>query len=158
MLFTRTLLAASLLCASLLSHASNDRPVTKEKNTAIAVSNKAASVVYILHIDNTVNKNNAVDSVLVILDKFDRSGAGIVTKVFYPDANNRVVIEDLPAGKYYAEIYVLGLYKKHFSSIISTDKSAKKNKVKLHLDYKDVYIPGNAAIPAEDTRLFAFNR
>lgn len=158
MLITRTLLSASLLFASLFSIAANDTPALKEKSTSSIITNKAAGVNYTFHIDNTVNKNNTVDSVLVILDKFDRSGAGIVTKVFYPGANNQVVIEDLPAGKYYAEVYVLGLYKKHFSSVITTDKSTKKNKVKLHLDYKDVYTPGSASIPAEDTKLFAYNK
>jgi hypothetical protein len=100
----------------------------------------------------------AATRVLVILDKFDHSGAGVVRKVFYPDAENQVVIEDLPAGKYYAEVYVLGLYKKHFSTIIYTEKSIKKNKVHLRLDYKDVYTPGNAGIPAEDTIAFTYTR
>jgi len=158
MLITRTLLSASLLFASLFSSAANDTPSLKEKSTSSTVTNKAAGFNYTFHIDNTVNKNNTVDSVLVILDKFDHSGAGIVTKMFYPNVNNQIVIEDLPAGKYYAEIYVMGLYKKHFSSIINTVKSVKKNKVKLQLDYKDVFTPGQVNIPAEDTKLFAYNK
>jgi hypothetical protein len=158
MLIIRTLLPVFVLLASLFSHAANDTPALKEKSISSAITNKAAGVKYTFHIDNTANKNSTIDSVLVILDKFDHSGAGIVTKVFYPDANNQVVIEALPTGKYYAEIYVLGLYKKHFSSIIHTVKSVKKNKVRLQLDYKDVYKPGGANIPAEDIKLFAYTR
>ena len=158
MFSTRTLLSASLLFASLFSHAANDTPALKEKSNYSAITNKAAGFNYTFHIDNTVNKNNTVDSVLVVLDKFDHSGAGIVTKMFYPGANNQIVIENLPAGRYYAEVYVMGFYKKHFSSIINTVKSTKKNKVKLQLDYKDVFTPGNANIPAEDTKLFAYNK
>jgi hypothetical protein len=158
MLITRTLISALLLGTSFFSHATGESPASKEKNTSVAITNKTAGIHYTFHIDNAVNKNNAVDSVLVILDKFDRSGAGVVRKVFYPDAANQVVIDNLPAGKYYAEIYVLGLYKKHFSTIIYTEKSARKNKVHLQLDYKDVYTPGNANIPAEDTTAFTYTR
>jgi hypothetical protein len=158
MLITRTLIAALMLGASFVSHATGETPAPKEKSNTVAVTTKAAGFNYTLHIDNAVNKNNTVDSVLVILDKFDHSGAGVVKKVFYPDAANQVVIEDLPAGKYYAEIYVLGLYKKHFSTVIYTEKSNRKNKVHLQLDYKDVYTPGNAHIPAEDTTAFTYTR
>ena len=157
-MFTRTLLAVLLLSASLFSYATGEMPLSKEKNTTSSIATKSAGVNYTFHIDNKVNKNNTVDSVLVILDKFDHSGAGVVRKVFYPDATNQVVIEDLPAGKYYAEIYVLGIYKKHFSTIIYTEKTTKKNKVSLQLDYKDVYTPGNANIPAENTAMFAYNK
>jgi len=158
MLVIRTLFPALLLSVSLFSYAGNETPASKEKSSSSAITSKAAATHYTFRLDNTVNKNNTVDSVLVILDKFDHSGAGFVKKVFYPGADNQVVIEDLPAGKYYAEIYVLGIYKKHFSTIIYTDKSAKKNKVNLQLDYKDVYVPGNANIPAEDTTMFTYTR
>jgi hypothetical protein len=158
MLIIRTLLLPALLVsASLFSYATGDTPGLKEKNTQAAVT-KTAGVNYTLHIDNTVNKNNTVDSVLIVLDKFDHTGAGIVRKVFYPDANNQVVIDNLPAGKYYAEVYVLGIYKKHFSTIIYTEKTTKKNKVNLRLDYIDVYTPGNANIPAEETSMFAYTK
>ncbi|MEP7279292.1 MAG: hypothetical protein ABI813_11660 [Bacteroidota bacterium] len=155
MLIIRTLFSAILVSASLFTHATDETPASKESN---ASSSKAAGIHYTFHIDNTINKNNAVDSVWIILDKFDHSGAGIVRKVFYPDANNQVVIEDLPAGKYYADIYVLGLYKKHFSTIIYSEKTARKNKATLRLDYKDVYVPGNAVIPAEDIAMFAYTK
>jgi hypothetical protein len=153
----RTLLFASLLSVSLYSHATGETPSSKEKNISSDATNKKSGLTYTLNINNTVNKNNTVDSVLVILDKFDRSGAGIVRKVFYPDAQNQVVIEDLPAGKYYAEIYVLGFYKKHFSTVIYT-KTNKRNKVNLRLDYKDAYTPGNTNIPAENVSMFVYNK
>ena len=155
MFSARTLFSTLLLSATLHTFAANDTPAVKETTATVSVK-KVASVNYTFHLDNTVNKNKSVDSVLVILDKFDRSGAGIVTKVFYPDANNQIIIDNLPAGKYYAEIYVLGLYKKHFSAVITAEKSMKKNQAKLQLDYKDSYTPGNARIPAENTALFAY--
>ena len=158
MLTLRTLPAILMLCASIITRAGEKTPSSKEGNSGGTKKsvNKTTGINYTLHIDNAINKNSTVDSVLVIFDKFDRSGAGIVKKVFYPDAKNQIVIEDVPVGKYYADIYVLGIYKKHFSSVIRTVKSGRKNTAHLKLDYKDTYIPGNAYLPGENTKLFAY--
>ncbi len=165
MLTIRTAAIIMFLSVAMSASATNDAPASKSKNnsTSNAVNTTAAAaksvgVNYAFKLDNSINKNNKVDSVLVILDKFDRTGAGIVRKVFYPNADNQVVIDDLPAGKYYAEIYVLGIYKKHFSTVINTEKVNKKNKLTLQMDYTDVYVPGSVTIPAEDTKNFAFGK
>ena len=154
----RTLLIALFVSISFCSFAGNGKPGNKDNNIAAEASSTKTGLSYAIHLDNTINKNNAVDSVMIILDKFDHTGAGIVAKVFYPNADNQVTIENLPAGKYYAEIYVLGVYKKHFSTIIYTEKNTKKNKVSLTLDYSDVYTPGNVNIPAENTKMFTYTR
>ena len=158
MLTLRTLPAVLMLCASIITRAGEKTPPSKEGNSSSAekTANKATGTNYTLHIDNAINKNSAVDSVLVIFDKFDRSGAGVVKKVFYPDAENQIVIEDVPVGKYYADIYVLGMYKKHFSSVIRTVKSGRKNKAHLKLDYNGTYTPGNVYLPGENIKLFAY--
>ena len=153
----RTLIFALLISVSLSSSATGDTPSSNESRAISARTKKSLGARYTFHLDNTVNKNNTVDSVLVILDKFDLSGAGIVRKVFYPDSLNQIIVEDLPKGKYYAEVYVLGLYRKHFSTIIYT-KASKKNKISFPLDYKDVYIPGKATIPPEDIKMFAYTK
>jgi hypothetical protein len=168
MLITRTLIAALLLGVSLTSTATGETPSPKEKNsnaniaanTSTVSYTSTSTVSYAFHIDNSVNKNNTVDSALVILDKFDHTGAGVVRKVFYPNTDNQVIINELPAGKYYAEIYVLGTYKKHFSTIIDTAKTGKKNKKKetYRLDYTDVYVPGRVSIPAEDLKSFTYSK
>ncbi len=157
MLTVPTLLSSLFISASLFAYAGNHTPEAKGQEASSVSTKRASHVNYTFQIDNAINKNNTVDSVLVILDKFDRTGAGVVRKVFHPDNNNQVVIADLPSGKYYAEVYILGLYRKHFSTVIHTEKN-KKNKVNLSLDYNDVYTPGNAKIPAEDTRMFAYNK
>ncbi len=154
MLITRTLITALLVSTSLFSFAHTGIPTLKAKARTGRSSKNATA--YIFHFDNTVNKNNSVDSVLVILDKYDHSGAGIVRKVFHPGADNQIVIEDLPAGKYYADIYVLGMYKQHFSTVIYTAKSVKKNKIDLALDYTDAYVPGNTGMPAENPAMFTY--
>ena len=163
MLTIRTLLIALLLGTSMASNATGEAPATKSKNSIAKETkefDKSFRVSYSIRLDNSVNKNNTVDSVLIILDKFDHTGAGVVKKVFYPNIDNQVIIEDLPVGKYYAEIYVLGIYKKHFSTIIDTEKTTKKNKKKevFSLDYTDVYFPGSVQIPAEDLRSFTYSK
>ncbi len=155
MLSKRTLFLTLMLSASLYTYAVSDTPAVKEQPTFSLSQQRPVQYTFLL--DNTINNNSVVDSVLVILDKYDRSGAGIVKKVFYPNAANQVIVDSLPAGKYYADVYVLGLYKNHFSSVISARKK-KKNKVKLRLQFKDVYTPGNTNIPAENLALFAFNK
>ena len=165
-MLARTLLPPLLLFASFWLHAADEVPAAKNKTDGPKASGKASNkeirkskaVSYTFHIDNKINKNNSVDSVLVILDKFDRSGAGVVRKVFYPDAENHIVIEDLQVGRYYAEVYVLGFYRTHFSSVIRTVRSSRKNKAKIHLDYNDTYTPGAAYIPAENIKLFVYSK
>ncbi len=165
MLTIRTAAIIMFLSVAMSASATNDAPASKSKSNSTsntvnttAAAAKTVGVNYAFKLDNSINKNNKVDSVLVILDKFDRTGAGIVRKVFYPNADNQVVIDDLPAGKYYAEIYVLGIYKKHFSTVINTEKVNKKNKLTLQMDYTDVYVPGNVTMPAEDTKNFSFGK
>ncbi|MFT3935647.1 MAG: hypothetical protein QM726_18610 [Chitinophagaceae bacterium] len=159
MSLNRTLILTLLLFAVAFCKASGGPSARKEKNSPGILrnkENKKNGVTYTFHIDNTVNKNNTVDSVLIILDKYDLSGAGFVRQVFYPDEKNHIIIEDLPVGRYYAEVYVLGNYRKHFSSVIRTVKANRKNKARFQLDFKDTYTSGNASIPVENTRLFAY--
>ena len=159
MLTIRTVAVIMFLSVASASFATNHAPVPKAKNnTATAVvAAKSTGSSYAFKINNSINNNNQVDSVLVILDKYDHTGAGIVRKVFYPNAENKVIIDELPSGKYYADFYVLGIYKKHFSTVINTEKITKKNKLVLSLDYTDVYVPGNVNIPAENPKKFSYS-
>ena len=155
---TLTLTSFFMLQASFFCYAVSDTSLVKEKMTAPVSTHKTKLVTYTFKLDNTVNKNSTVDSVLVILDKFNLSGAGVVAKVFYPGTNNKIVIENLEAGKYYADIYVLGVYQKHFSSVIHPGKSSGKYGGKLRLDFIDMYSPGQAAIPPENPKYFAYTK
>jgi len=51
------------------------------------------------------------DSVLIIFDRFNRTGAGVIYKVFSADEGQNIIIEDVPAGKYYVTIQGLGLHR-----------------------------------------------
>ncbi len=155
---TLTLTSAIMLHASLLSYAANDTSLAKTGGAPVLKQHKTKTINYTLNLDNTTNQNRTVDSVLVILDKFNLSGAGIVTKVFYPGPNNKIIIEDLEPGRYYADIYVLGTYQKHFSSVLHVRTSTAKKGTTLRLEFRDFYTPGKADIPPENTKSFAYTR
>jgi hypothetical protein len=162
-MFRTTILTALTGITFCFSAIANDEmPVLKTK-AAVAKTNanntsaKSTITSYAFKLNNAVNKNNQVDSVLVILDKYDRTGAGIVTKIFYPNQQNEIFIDELPAGKYYAEVFVLGMYQKHFSKIITvTSKAGSKNKTSLSLDFTEAYTSGAANIPAENVKKFIY--
>lgn len=83
---------------------------------------------------------SAVDSVLVIFDRYDLAGAGVVKKVFYP-TNNQLIIPRVPAGKYYIGILCLGPYQQFFSETTFINKRRSNNLV-FNLKRCQQYIPG----------------
>ena len=153
-----TLTSAIMLQACLLSYAGSDTLLAKAGGPSTLAPQKNKTVNYTLRLDNATNQNRTVDSVLVILDKFNLSGAGIVTKVYYPGPDNKIIIENLEAGRYYADIYVLGTYQKHFSSVLHVRKSTAKKGTRLRLEFRDFYTPGKADIPPENIKFFAYTR
>ncbi len=123
---------------------------------------------YTIQFDNSANKIKTVDSALIILDKYDHTGAGVVINIFYTDSTDQLVLTGIPEGKYYAEIITFGVKRQHFSKVITvTGAPAKKKKSKknavpntttIRLDYMDTYMVGNAVIPPEDVRQFAYRK
>ena len=85
-------------------------------------------------------KNPLVDSVLVIFDRFDRTGAGIVKHVYYP-TNNQFTIFKVPEGKYYINIYCLGFYRDTFNELMFVSKRHSNN-LRYKLKRNEEYMPG----------------
>jgi hypothetical protein len=105
------------------------------------------STAIIITLNNHSNQNKRVDSVFIILDRYDRTGAGIVKKVFYP-INNKIALS-IPKGKYYVDIFCLGVPdKEHFGKIINA-KSNKGSKLFFKLRGSAPYTPGLSSIPQE---------
>jgi hypothetical protein len=67
----------------------------------------------IFTLDNSINGNKPVEAAYVILDKYNRTGAGYVSQKFQVN-DNKIIITDLPEGKYYADIFT-----KDFTNSIS---------------------------------------
>jgi len=91
------------------------------------------------------NKNITVDSVFIIFDRYDLTGAGVVKQVFYP-SDNKIVIEKVPKGKYYVDVFCIGVDHQNVT-LVSTIGQRRSNKVFIPLKSFETYIPGTAIIP-----------
>jgi hypothetical protein len=87
------------------------------------------------------NPNNPrVDSVLVIFDRYDHTGAGIVKSKYYPK-NNQFTIPKVPEGRYYISIYCLGFYNDVFNDLTFINKRHSNN-LRYKLGSSDEFVPG----------------
>lgn len=95
-------------------------------------------------VDNSKNNNKSIDTAYIILDKFDLTGAGVV-KEKYCVINNKITLQNLAIGKYYADIFIKGIYKQYFSRIIRVTKKGRTYTFKLSeigfYDARHVLIP-----------------
>lgn len=156
MTFAETVLLLVFLNTTSLA-GEGEKPASAKDDTAA----KANNAKYSFHMINAGQIH--VDSALIVLDKFDRTGAGVVIQRVIPDENNRLTLTDVPAGKYYAGIYTYGLQREYFSIVIEVEKPRRKkrrdrNKVVIRISDTDRYIPGMAVIPPENPALFLYVR
>ncbi|MBS1599846.1 MAG: hypothetical protein JST75_16590 [Bacteroidetes bacterium] len=105
------------------------------------------STTVVIQLDNASHHNLNIDSVYMIFDRYDHSGAGVVMQIFYPVDNTIKVT--VPKGKYYVNIVCIGTYKNEYFDKIITAKSDKEKKLLLNLQEPDLYTPGLAYIPEE---------
>jgi len=105
------------------------------------------SVTVLIKLDNRFNNNLPIDSVFLIFDRFDRTGAGVIKQIFHLENNFFEVT--VPKGKYFVDLFCLGLYAdKHFDIVLSA-KSNKKIELQLKLNPSAFFTPGFAYIPEE---------
>jgi hypothetical protein len=101
----------------------------------------------VITFNNNSNQDKPVDSVLVIFDKYDLSGAGIVKQVFYPVGNQIAVV--IPKGKYFVDVYCLqGPEKEHFGAVLKARRK-KRNKLLFRLRPSAFFTPGMVILPEE---------
>jgi hypothetical protein len=86
------------------------------------------------------------DSVLVIFDRYDRTGAGIVMKVFKADLDNGITIPEVPTGKYFVTIQCLGLHRDRMEKKVIV-KCKKNQKVNLALEDSQEFSKDKVVIP-----------
>jgi hypothetical protein len=104
------------------------------------------SATVIILLENSTTSGLSIDSVYLIFDRYDRTGAGVVKKVYYP-VNNKLELA-VPKGKYFIDVFCLGNCNKHFNRILK----AKRNKgimLRLKTEESSLYTPGLASIPIE---------
>lgn len=87
------------------------------------------------------------DSVLIIFDRYDRTGAGVIYKVFAQNNDNSITISDVPAGKYYVTIQFLGMHRDRMEKLVRI-KANKNGKMNLELEATEAFSRNNVVIPA----------
>jgi len=112
-----------------------------------SLPSKDSGAVTIL-LQNAADKLSKIDSVFIIFDRYDLRGAGVIMQIFYPDFDNRIKVV-LPKGKYYMNIYCLGIYNKVAFDRIVYAKPNKNRKVFLRLQQAAVFQLGLAHLPEE---------
>jgi hypothetical protein len=101
-----------------------------------------------ISLQNASDKLSKIDSVFIIFDRYDLRGAGVVKQVFYSDIDNRIKIT-LPKGKYFMNIYCLGIYNKVAFDRVVSAKPNKNRKVFLRLQQSALFELGLAHMPDE---------
>ena len=110
---------------------------------------RADSVRVTIELNNSLNNQAPVDSVIVIFDRYNLTGAGTVKKIFYP-VKNRVIIENVPEGKFYITVICLGIYKDSFTEVSYVyEKRRNKNAFSFRLKEAEEFDPSAVFIPAE---------
>jgi hypothetical protein len=108
---------------------------------------KDSSTVTII-LQNAYDKLSKIDSVFVIFDRYDLRGAGVIKRVFYPDTENKIQVS-LPKGKYYINIYCLGIYNKESFDKIVYAKPNKNHNIFLRLQASALFHQGDIRIPSD---------
>jgi len=115
-------------------------------NTATAQRKRVPdSVNVVIKLHTRHPQNRRVDSVLVIFDRFDHTGAGVIKKIFHP-VNNQIAIPQVPEGRYYISIFCMGLYHEYFNDLTWINKRHNNN-LQYNIGSAEEYVPGSF-IPA----------
>ena len=99
-------------------------------------------------LQNASDKLSKIDSVFVVFDRYDLRGAGIIKRVFYPDVDNKIQV-NLPKGKYFLNIYCLGIYNKESFDRIVYAKPNRNHNIFLRLQASALFHQGNIRMPAD---------
>lgn len=87
------------------------------------------------------------DSVLVIFDRCDHTGAGVVYQVFYQNADHSITIAAIPEGKYYVTIQCLGIHRDRVETVVKI-KAQKSEKLKIEQADSEEFSKDKVVIPA----------
>jgi hypothetical protein len=130
----------------------NDGKVTASAASSSAASAKVMNAGAVRFQFSNINAQDHSDSVLVIFDRFDHTGAGVIYRVFAADQQNGIDISAIPAGKYYVTIQCLGLHHDRLEKTI-TVKKQKNEKISIALSVSELFTKDNVVIPVTHTKL-----
>ena len=125
-----------------------DRPEPQPKPASTQAAKVAANQGRIQFQFNNVTPNKEhKDSVLIIFDRANHTGAGIIFQVYSADEANCITIPDVPAGKYFVTIQCLGLHHDRMEKTV-TIRSQKSEKVRINLEDSEEFSKDKVVIPA----------
>ncbi|HEY4061257.1 MAG TPA: hypothetical protein VGM30_05125 [Puia sp.] len=101
--------------------------------------------------DLAVADESRQDSVLIIFDRYNHTGAGVVYQVFAADKDHCITIPAVPAGKYYVTIQCLGMHRDRVERLV-TIKAKKNEKVRINLEEVEAFSKDKVVIPAYHPR------
>jgi hypothetical protein len=139
-----TLYLFSLLLAAAVQAAPGPQPIGN--NSAVVEAKKAVNSGTIRFQFNNPGSADHQDSVLIIFDKYNRTGAGVVYQVFATDSTNGITIP-VPAGKYYVTIQCKGLHRDRVEKLV-TIKAKKHEKLHIELEAAELIAKEKIVIPA----------
>ena len=116
---------------------------TREKAVTSVV--KAGTVQF--QFNNVAPSKMHKDSVLIIFDRYNHTGAGIIYQVYTADDDHCITIPEVPAGKYYVTIQCLGMHHDRVEKLVSI-KSKKNEKVRINLEDSEAFSKDKVVIPA----------
>jgi hypothetical protein len=111
---------------------------------------KAGSVQF--SFNNLASAEAHKDSVLIIFDRCDHTGAGVIYKVFSVDVNKDVIIDGVPEGKYFVTIQGLGIHRDRTETTV-TVKSRKNRQMTIKMEDSEEFSKDNVIIPTSNTDL-----
>jgi hypothetical protein len=96
------------------------------------------------------------DSVLIIFDRCDHTGAGVIYKVFFVDEDGNINIDGVSEGKYFVTIQGLGIHRDRTEKVLNV-KSQKNCQMSVKMEDSEEFSKGNVVIPSSNTDLSALS-
>ncbi len=152
MYFMKQFITFVALTITAIAGYANDGKVTASAASSSAASAKVMNAGAVRFQFSNINAQDHTDSVLVIFDRFDHTGAGVIYQVFAADQQNGIDISAVPAGKYYVTIQCLGLRHDRLEKTI-TVKKQKNEKISIALSASELFTKDNVVIPVTHTKL-----
>jgi len=87
------------------------------------------------------------DSVLIIFDRYNHSGAGVVYQVYSADKDQNIVIQGVPVGKYYVTIQGLGIHRDRQEKVIRVS-ARRSGRLTVSLEDSEEFVKEKVVIPA----------
>jgi hypothetical protein len=140
-----TLYICSLLLAAAVQAAPGPQPIGN--SSAVVETKKTTNAGTIRFQFNNPGTADHQDSVLIIFDKYNHTGAGIVYQVFATDSIHGITIPAVPAGKYYVTIQCKGLHRDRVETLV-TIKAKKHEKMHIELEAAELIAKEKIVIPA----------